>query len=147
MSTKKPIEGELVLSGEEAMLPVIQDPYINLITIAVEKDYEITKLERLLALQTQWEDRQARKEYLAALSRFQTSVPVIAKNGFADFGPGKASYSYGKLEDVVDGIKLHLSENGLSYSWRTAVENGVITVTCILAHSGGHAESTTFSSV
>ena len=133
----------------ENQLPTItpqESQYTGMLTLAIEKDLDIEKLERFMALQQSWEDEQARKHYLLAHSRFQSEVPVIHKKGHADFGDGKASYDYAKLEDIAEGIKPFLARNGLSYNWDCVIEGGLVRVTCTMSHIDGSSKTSTMVS-
>lgn len=115
-----------------------------LIEMAINKDLDMTKLERLMAMQTEKEREFARKAFNLSLSRFQSQIPVITKRGLASFGhkggAGKTEYSYAKLEDITEAIKPFLYDNGLSYRYEQATDDKAITVTCIVSHEQGHEE-------
>lgn len=139
---------------QEHSMPVItpqENQYTAMLTLAIEKDLDIEKLERFVALQQEWEAEQARKQYLLAHSRFQSDIPVIYKRARADFGTKAdgtvmAAYDYAKLEDIAEGIKPHLVTNGLSYSWECSIEGGIISVTCTMSHCDGSSKSSTMIS-
>ncbi|MEE9223073.1 MAG: ERF family protein [Nitrosomonadaceae bacterium] len=131
-------------------LVVQQDPHMNLIQMAIQKGSGVADLEKIMDLQERWENNNARKSFYAALSNFQSQIPVITKNGFASFphksGNGRTEYSYAKLEDITEAIKPFLVENGLSYRYeQTSGEKQLITVACIVTHADGHSERTEMS--
>ena len=135
---------------EIATKPIDQISPMHLVEMAINKDLDIEKLEKIMAMQVAMEDRQARKNFFLALSNFQSEIPVITKRGSASFdhrnGGGKTEYSFGKLEDITEAIKPHLIPNGLSYRWeQKSYENGALDVTCIFTHMDGHSESTSMS--
>ena len=136
-------EGELVVEDNQgASLPVMAQPHMRLIEIALEKGTDITQLEKLMDLQERYEANQARKEFAAAMSKFQSMLPVIEKNGVVDYtsAKGRTCYDYAKIEDIAHAIKPALKETGLSYRFTQTQNQGWITVTCIITHSSGHSE-------
>lgn len=126
--------------------PALIDPFMNMVSMAVEKGMDIVQLTALVELKERNDAKVAKQEFNFALSKFQSEIPTITKNGWADFGEGKAKYSFAKLEDISKAIKPFLFANGLSYRYEQEVGNGMITVTCIVSHSGGHEVSASMSS-
>lgn len=136
-------KGELVVEhNQEAQLPIMAQPHMRLIELAVEKGTDIIQLEKLMDLQERYEANQARKDFAAAISKFQSMLPVIEKNGVVDYTStkGRTYYEYAKLEDIAHAIKPALKETGLSYRFTQTQNQGWITVTCIVTHSSGHSE-------
>lgn len=139
--------GQIVLANDQ--LPAIaqvDNQYAGMIMLALEKDVEIEKLERLFVLQEKFEKEQARKLYLQAMSRFQSDIPIVTKDGHADFGEGKASFDYAKLEDILAAVQPHLAPNGLSYEWQGSVANAIITMTCTMSHIDGGSKFSSMES-
>jgi hypothetical protein len=132
-----------------------ESSYAGLIALAVEKDLDIVKIEKLMDLEERWEKKQARKAFLDALSAFQAGLPEIGKRGLASYphkqGEGRTEFSFAKLEDIAAAIKPGLAIHGLSYRFEQTQETSEsfdrqgITVTCIVSHRAGHSESTTMS--
>jgi len=125
-----------------------QNQYISIIQSAVEKGAEIAQIEKLMDLKERFDDRLALKEFNAAMSDFQSELPVIEKGGLVDYTStkGRTRYQYAKLEDIAQAIKPVLKNNGISYRFAQTQESGVITVKCIITHSGGHTEVNSLSS-
>lgn len=119
------------------------NPWIGMIQQAVEKNMEISTIEKFIALQREEEDRQAYRAFSASKSSLQGAMPEISKSGNAKFQSGKGgiSYDYDKLGDICSAIRPLLESRGLSYSWETAQNQGWITVKCSLRHALGHVES------
>lgn len=115
----------------------------QLLTLAVDKDLDISKLERLMELQKAWQIDQARKAFFSALAQFQMDCPDLRKNKLVDFGPGKASYHYAPLADIDRQIKPIMKACGLSKRWEIQDDKDVIKVTCLITHLDGHTERTT----
>lgn len=134
---------ELVVEQQNS-LPVMAQPHMRLIEIAVEKGADITQLEKLMDLQERYEAGQALKSYNKSMSIFQSLLPVIEKKGnvFYQGKNGKADtdYDYAKLEDITKAIRPALKKSGISYRWTQKQKDGYINVTCIATHIDGHSE-------
>jgi hypothetical protein len=113
----------------------------DLLRIAVESGADLDKLERLMALQTQWEAKEAKRAFDAAFSAFKAEAVTILKGRKVTDGPLKGK-SYAELHDVVNAVTPALSKHGLSSSWKlTMDEKDWMQVTCYLRHVNGHEES------
>jgi hypothetical protein len=109
---------------------------------AIEKGLDPATIGKLMDLQERWEAGQARKLFVQAMAGFKRECPaVIGKDKKADFGTGKAKYTYATTGAIVTAITPALSKYGLSLSWETKQETGIVTVTCHVTHQGGHRES------
>jgi hypothetical protein len=110
--------------------------------LAIEKGLDPATIGKMMDLQERWEAGRARKEYVEAMAGFKRECPaVIGKDRRADFGAGKAKYSYATTGAIVTAITPALSKFGLSLSWETSQKERQVTVTCHVTHSGGHRES------
>lgn len=131
------------------VLPQNQEHSLNpvqLIQVAVQQGFDLDRLQKLIDMQEQWERKQAKKSFLAALSRFQTMVPVLKKSKTAKVqtkSGGSYSYQYADLGTITQSIKGALAECGLSYRWEFAEDGGKMKVTCHISHIDGHTETAT----
>jgi hypothetical protein len=98
---------------------------------------------KLMDLVERWEARQSRKSFEAAIA--DCRIKVIIKNRKMDAGTGRTSYQYEDLAAIAETIGEELSTNGLSYRFRTHVDEKRISVTCIISHRDGHSEENTLS--
>lgn len=118
---------------------------MQLLQTAVQNNFDIDKLKQLMDLQERWEQKEAKKSFLAALSKFQTLVPVLKKAKTANVPTktgGSFSYKYADLGTITQAIKVALNECGLSYRWEFTEANNKMKVTCIVSHLDGHTETT-----
>ena len=84
--------------------------------------------------------------YNRAFAKAKAEFTPIVKTRRASFGPGKASYDYEELDAVIDAIVPALSKYGLVHSWKTVnPPDGLISVTCVLAHEDGYSEENTLA--
>lgn len=134
------------MEGDKAVIlkkKVIPSPML-LLEMAVQGGSDIETIERLQAMSDKWQKEQARKEFLKALSNFQSVCPVIEKKSKVEFG-GSVKYTYANLATIISTIKNALKESKLSYRWETDDKGESITITCILGHVDGHEERNTMS--
>ena len=118
--------------------------------IAIEKGFDLDKVEKAMLLQERWEANEARKAYHLAMSKFKADPPEIEKDKKVSFkaGGGTTAYNHASLANVTDKINKALSACGLSASWETVQgEAGKVTVTCRITHSQGHSESTSLTAM
>lgn len=120
---------------------------MQLLSIAVQQGADIDKLEKLMALQERWEANNARKAFDEAMTAAKAEIKPIAKKREVDFTTqkGRTNYMYEDLALIADEIDPVLSRHGLSYRYRSGQEANKVSVTCIIAHRGGHSELTTLS--
>ena len=108
----------------------------------------IDKLERLFDLNERMLERSARAEFQAAFARVQAKIEPVPKRGRIDYGRGKGSTPYAKIEDVVAMLHPLLVAEGFTRSVScgdtpiAADMSGVplTRYTLRLRHSGGHEE-------
>jgi len=106
----------------------------------------IDVLERLMALSERWQVNQAQRAFSEALSSARGTMPFITKSNQVSYGQGKTQYKYEDLAYVIEQVTPSLSQNGLSFRWRTDSDTpGYVTVTCILSHREGHSEENSLS--
>ena len=116
-----------------------------LFTMAVQQNLDLDKLERIVALHERAEERQARKEFFAAMAAFQSEVPPLGKDSAVDFqtSKGRTHYRHASLGGIVAATHEALFRNGLSYRFEIQPGEGGLSVTCIVTHKLGHSEKTT----
>jgi hypothetical protein len=112
---------------------------MDMLNRAVESGAGLDMVEKLMSLQERWETGQARKAFDRAIAAAKAKITPIQRN--AKGHNDKRYADFAAIAKVVDPI---LSENGLSYRFRTA-QSDRISVTCILSHEAGHSEETTLS--
>jgi hypothetical protein len=108
---------------------------------AMDPNFDVAKLEQLLAVQERWEAKEARKAFNVAFAEFKSEAVKIIKRTEVKDGPLKGKF-HANLFDVVDATTPHLSKHGLAISWKlTKDEPTWMEVSCTLRHVGGHSES------
>lgn len=132
---------EVIEIPAASLVPSVSTTPADLLRIAVQGGADLDRLERLMALQVQWEEREAQKAYNEAFAAFKAEAVRILKTTDVADGPLRGK-SYAKLHDWVNAVTPALSKHGLSASWSiTKDDRDWIEVTCTLKHVFGHAES------
>lgn len=139
--------GVSVVNDEISSNPV---QVLSMISNLVQREsFDIHALEKLIKLQNDAEDRQAKRSFNLNLSEMLGEIPVIAKLGVNKFNNTK----FARLEDVVEITRPILHKYGFSVTYKQNQEmlqgastepNSIfcmMTVICILKHRDGHEES------
>jgi hypothetical protein len=120
---------------------------MDLMAKAVENpNFNVDAFEKLVQLQREQEDRQARRAFAAAMSNFQSSVaPIVARREVKDRG-GNVRYKFASFDDIMSEIKTPLAEYGLAISFTTKISSdGYILATCTIVNEMGHSEMSEFT--
>ncbi|MCP4651177.1 MAG: hypothetical protein GY853_14010 [PVC group bacterium] len=121
---------------------------IAVLQMAMSKDIDLGKMEKMLELQAKWDDMQAKKAYTQAMANFKSDPPKIVKDkkvGYNNKDGSATGYTHASLGNVTNTINSALATHGLSAAWQTDQKDGNITVTCTITHSMGYSESTSLS--
>jgi hypothetical protein len=135
---ERPTNGRAVAEGEVSAL----------VKLAIEEKVSVEVLERLVALQERVADRAAESAMNDAVRRFQEACPLLRKSRTAKIATKSGAsyaYTYAPLAEIVDTIRDLLGECGLSYTWDSKVDAGLISVTCTLYHVDGARRTATFT--
>lgn len=115
----------------------------QLLALAVNNNLDVDKLEKLLLMKERWDKEQAKKDFVAALSKFQEECPELRKTKDVKFKTdGPVIYTYAPLPDIDRQIKGLLKKHGFTKRWRIFDVAGKTKVVCIITHTGGHSEET-----
>lgn len=120
--------------------PIDSSPFGRMLA-AQQAGVSLEQVERMMAMQVEWERREAEKAYNGAFAAFKAEAVRVIKGRKVTDGPlrGKA---YAELHDVVDAVTPALSKHGISASWKlTKDQPDWMEVTCTLKHVSGHCES------
>lgn len=118
----------------------------TMMSLAIEKGID---LKELVELHERLKRSAAEEAFNEAIQRFQADCPVVDHDQAATVRSSKGegssySYTFASLPHIVKTIKPLLKECGLSYSFDSKVEKGLITVTCTIHHVMGHKRTSTF---
>lgn len=107
----------------------------------MDPNFDVAKLEHLMAVRDRWEAGEARKAFNTAFAAFKSEAVEIVKNKQVTDGPLK-NKRYAELFSVVNAVTPALSKHGLSASWKlTKDEKDWIEITCTIRHVLGHSEA------
>jgi ERF superfamily len=119
--------------SERIIQPVTRSPYHPMMATALERG-QVEFLERLYQLQVQWEAKEARDAFFAAMAALQAECPIIKKT---KQGP-KAKYA--PLEDVERELKPLRAKYGFSVWFYTERRGDHLWGYATVAHKQGHKE-------
>jgi hypothetical protein len=108
-----------------------------LVQVALANDQlDPATIRDLLATQREWEASEARRAYVAAMSRCKADLPaVIPKTAQGHVG------RYAPLHVTVETVTPHLAAHGFSASWQIRQPDAkTVIVSCRIQHTLGHAE-------
>jgi hypothetical protein len=128
----------------ETSVATQQTTPLELISQAIDKNLDIDKLERLLAMKERWDKEQARKGFFEALASFQDECPELRKTKKVSFSTqkGQTEYHYAPLADIDRQIKPVLKRFGFTKRWEITDVSGKAKVRCLITHINGHTEAT-----
>lgn len=106
-------------------------------------DFDMDKMDRLLAVQERWEENEARKAYNAAFSKFKALNVGAVKTEHVRYQKKDKTWTDYWHDDV--GVTLHnvgaaMGPLGLAIRFATKHIDGLIYVAAICSHSLGHSE-------
>lgn len=120
-----------------------------IISAAKDPAVDVSKLRALLEMQERLEEREARREFIAAFARLSQDLPRVKKNGTIDLGKDKAgaargSIAFARWEDMDTAIRPLMVREGFTLSFDSAIragEGGGLVVTGTLMHRDGHTRT------
>lgn len=124
-----------------------RDSADSLIRLAIEKDLDVEKLERLVALRNEERKYEAARAFSEAMARFAGECPNIKKSSTASIvtkGGTTFKYAYAELDEIARVIRPILQRCGLSYSFDSHTDGGLMTVVVTLRHIAGHSITASF---
>jgi hypothetical protein len=108
--------------------------------LATNKDVDVAKLERLIAMQKDILAHEARAAFNRAFASMQSEIPSIVERSQGDGG----KWSYAPLEDIQTIVRPILERHGFGLSFRTEWPDRQIKVIGILTHRDGHERTSEF---
>lgn len=103
--------------------------------VALDKDADISKLERLLEMQERIMGKNAEIAFNHAMADMQEELPMIEKTSKAH------NSKYAKLEDIHEKIAPCLKKHGFSISFNTSFQDKAVIITGTISHREGHSKS------
>lgn len=107
-------------------------------------------MEKMMDLQERFEKRKAEEAYTQALIELKRALPsFLAHDKVVDFKSQRTGttthYTHTTLGAMMEAVSPHLIDHGFSLTWNSPPPSkpGLVAVTAILTHRGGHSEKTT----
>lgn len=103
-------------------------------------------LEKLCDLYERMEAKNAEKEFASAFVQLQQDIPTIMGGRGIPDKHGNIKFRYANFEDIDAIVRPICLRHGFSYAFKeSGIDNGRITVTMLLQHSGGHCREIPYS--
>uniref|UniRef100_A0A6H1ZG05 Putative Erf family protein n=1 Tax=viral metagenome TaxID=1070528 RepID=A0A6H1ZG05_9ZZZZ len=126
-------------------LPTQASPNAVIMT-AMQKGYDVSLIEKMMALQERYESNEARKAYHEAKAAFNENPPEILKDKEnTQFSRGDKKAMYVSLGNILKTVNPALGKHGLSVSFEINQSDKNVTVSCKLSHRMGHSEVVTMT--
>ena len=154
-------ESNLVVRDHRAIASEDPPPYlptvINQETVLLEviakaassgSQIDLERMERLLVMHERLQAKRAEQDFIDAMARFKANAPTITKDKRVYFtsSKGTTDYMHATLGNVCQVAIAGLAAVGISHRWDLDQgQGGMITVTCVLTHVGGHSIRTPLS--
>lgn len=106
----------------------------------------LEEIEKAMGLHKEWEERQAKKAYFAAMAAFRADPPDVVKSVTVDYktSKGRTHYTHADLGEACGIINAALAPHGLSPSWEPEQRSeSLVCVTCTITHALGYSQSIT----
>jgi len=123
-----------IVSGSDALMRIIE-------RAALQPEFDLARVERLLQVKKEWDAEEARKAYSAAMAAFRAEPIEIFKRkavGYTTKDGEFVGYKHAELSDVTDAVDPVLAKHGLSYRWEERVHGDIVHCACIVSHALGH---------
>ena len=134
-------EGNAVTVSKPADVPASM-ALDSLYRIAVEKDFDADKMQKVIDIVNAERARQSREAFEANFAEMQRELPAIIKDKSAKDRNGKETYRYASLESVLKQVQAIVWKHGFSYSWRNeTVADGATRVICSISGYGHTREA------
>jgi hypothetical protein len=118
----------------------------SLMRLAIERNLDVDKLEKIMAMQIRWEQAQAKRAFDEAMVAVKLEPDLkIIKDQIAKVQSAKGGYEYKfpKLDQCCEVIIPVLAKHGIYHNWEPAQTDGLVAITCWLTHISGHSKPTT----
>ena len=148
-SKKKPNKKE-----KAKLLPALGAPRNNvpvsafqsadlLIQKFIESGVEVDKLEKLLKIKGDFEDKENKKIFQQKFAQMQSELPIIKKTKEVKNNAGTLMYSYAPLEQIVKQVGPTLKNHGFSFRWSEGLteKDGFKRIYCTIMASGHEQKS------
>lgn len=115
-------------------------PEDTFLQLAIEKDMDLDKLQKLIEMRNAEITRVSKTEYDKHFAEMQRDYVPVMKDKTALDGAGKKMYAYCPLETILQVYQPIITRHGFSYRWNEeGLQNSMKRIWCIVA-GYGHEE-------
>lgn len=109
--------------------------------LARDPNVDVTKIERLIAMQERMLAHKAKAAFDEAFAAMQGEMPVVIEKGRTNNG------KYARLEDIQTTVRPILQKHGFAVSFETEwINDAIPSIVGILTHRDGHERRSRFTS-
>lgn len=127
-------------------VPAIQTESATIMSIiqqvATNPNADIDKMERLMVMHEQYQAKQSKQAFDAAMAKMQEDLPVVRERGAIRDKYKNVQSTYALWEDINEQLKPVLAKHGFALSFRIPRNERGVEVEGVLSHREGHREST-----
>lgn len=123
---------EIIASQDQAAIV----PGNSLVQIAMDKGFDLDRLQQVIDMQERQEAKAAEREYVDAMNRCQEKMPIVVR----DKENQSTKSSYARLETVAAAIRPVYTSEGFTLEFSEGVSPlpNHRRVLCQVQHRGGH---------
>lgn len=133
---------ELELASSRAVATREQPSVAMMLQAVIDRGItadNVGALEKIVGLYERTQQKEAERAFAEAFVRLQSEIPTIQGARPVTTKTGEVKFRYANFDDIDAIIRPICLRNGFTYAFReTGIDNGRITVTMTLQHSGGH---------
>ena len=125
---KPSIENAIVPAGPNA-----------LVQMAIDKDFDLDRLQQLIDMRDREEAKKAEREYIAAMNRCQQKMPIVVR----DAENQQTRSKYARLENVASAMRPVYTSEGFTLEFSEGVSElpNHRRIVCEVSHDGGHKKN------
>ncbi len=100
---------------------------------------------QLIALQERIQDREAQKEFAAALAELQGETIRVVATKAVDVKNGVPRYTFAPYEEIMKTVQPMLTAHGFSITFDTKIDDNRVFSICTLTHKSGCSRTNQFA--
>lgn len=106
----------------------------------------VAAFSQLCALKERMEEKQAERDFAAALVNLQgDTIRIKATRAVDEKADGSCRYRFAPYEEIMAVVQPMLTRHGFSITFDTKIEETRLSSICTLMHKGGHFRSNSFA--
>lgn len=136
---------------EESAVEIRPQPTVaDMLHVVIDKGLtsdNVAAFKELVQLHREEVKLNAEKEFAVAFVALQRALPTIQGSRIVPGrNPGEVRFKYANFDDIDQVVRPICLDHGFTYAFReSGIDNGRVTVTMTLQHSGGHSREIPYS--